>query len=144
LAPSGRSSSEFSRVWRELEQLREAKGFDVATVAKKNGFVRSTWFNYKKTGAMPFSLLERVAGFLGARVEVAVITQVSEARATPQEHSAGESVPDYLKRLSLLLEKLPEDERAFAAGVAYNAIRELQTHPPEADAGDERASRGRK
>lgn len=113
-------------------------------VAAKCGFKRAAWFEYRKKGSIPFNLFERVAAFFDAKLQLRVITEMSEGAATPEETQEGNL--DYGKRLARLFEDVPEEHLEAAFGAAYTAartaIRDLPFAEPSAEQSS-KASRGR-
>lgn len=138
------ASPAFQREWDKLDKIRKRMELSQGAVAEKAGFKRAAWFEYRKKGSIPFNLFERVAEVLEAKLQLRVITEMSEGAATSGETQEGTTL-DYGKRLARLFEDIPDEHLEAAFGAAFTAartaIRELPFVEPSAE--HKKASRGR-
>lgn len=146
------ASKAFQDVWDPLDRMRDAKKISVKRLADKSGFKRAAYFVYANRGTIPFHMLEAMARYLGASFQATVRfgrTKSSEkldGHATSAVAHAEEKMVDSLEPILQLLRDLPEDQRAWAAGAIYPAVKEALANLPFAKpaAGHKKASRGRR
>lgn len=139
------ASQVFQRVWDALDERRIAKGIRPETIAARCGFRRAAWYAYQAKGTIPFHFLERVAQYLEASIEANVVGRATVRNGTPPPASLSGGVMDHIERFRELLEQVPEEQRDFAAGAAYNAAESaVQRLSFEGAAAEKGAARGRK
>lgn len=130
----------FQQLWEALEEAAGKRSPE--SIAKKNGFARSTWFDYRNHGTIPFNILERLAASLKVKLYVA-LGAPPEVRGSTDVAQEGTPL-DYGKKLAALIEDVPPEQQEAAFGAAFIAAREaIRALPFDEPAAGGRASRRR-
>lgn len=143
---AGRTASAvFRAAWDPLDREREKQKISPQTIAEKCGFKRSAWFVYRSRGTIPFHLFERVAHYLGAKLNASVsFGDLSGVGDSVSGSEGTDKMREFIEPLMELLEEVPEERRQYAAGAIYAAAKEaVRSLPFVAPVAEKKASRGR-